>query len=89
MSDDQDKVETGAKAGVGSILDEAKGKAKEAAGAVTGHDDLKDEGQRDQQRADLKEDAAKAEAEAEKKETEAEAKHQKAKAKKEAAESTE
>lgn len=34
--------------------DEIKGRAKEAAGAITGDDDLKDEGKLDQAKGDVK-----------------------------------
>lgn len=37
--------------------DEAKGRAKEAAGSLTGDDDLKDEGKADQASASVKEKA--------------------------------
>lgn len=37
-----------------SNTDEAKGRVKEAAGAVTGNDDLKDEGRNDQRAGDVK-----------------------------------
>lgn len=42
-----------------------KGKAKEVIGAVTGRDDVKREGQAQQDKADAQRDAAKKEAEAE------------------------
>lgn len=38
-----------------SNVDEAKGRAKEAAGSLTGDDDLKQEGKTDQAKADVKE----------------------------------
>ena len=37
-----------------SNTDEAKGRVKEAAGAITGDDDLKDEGQNDQRAGEAK-----------------------------------
>jgi uncharacterized protein YjbJ (UPF0337 family) len=45
-------------------LDEAKGQAKEVVGSVTGSDDLREEGQAQQHKADQKEQAASARAEA-------------------------
>lgn len=63
-------------------LEEAKGKAKEAAGSVTGSDDLRTEGQAQQRKADEQDKADSARLEAEKHEKKAEghegveAKHQ-------------
>jgi uncharacterized protein YjbJ (UPF0337 family) len=47
------------------MVEGVKGKAKEAAGTVTGRDDLTQEGQAQQDKADAQRDAAKKEAEAE------------------------
>jgi len=47
---------------VGSRFDEAKGRVKEAAGDVTGRDDLEREGKRDQVGAKIKEVAEEAKA---------------------------
>ena len=58
--------ETGPEAGV-------KGKVKEAAGVVTGNDDLEREGEAQQNKADAQRDVAAKEAEAEKARAEAEA----------------
>ena len=50
-----------------------KGKAKEVAGVVTGRDDLKQEGEAQQDKADAQREAAQKEAEAEKARAEAKA----------------
>jgi uncharacterized protein YjbJ (UPF0337 family) len=47
------------------VVEDAKGKAKEAVGAVAGRDDLTREGQAQQDKAEAQRDAAKKEAEAE------------------------
>jgi uncharacterized protein YjbJ (UPF0337 family) len=47
------------------IVEDAKGKAKEAAGTVTGRDDLVREGKAQQDKAEAQRDAAKKEAQAE------------------------
>ena len=57
---------TGPKEGVRGVVEDVKGKAKEAAGAVTGNDEMKREGQAQQDKAAAARDAAKKEAEAEK-----------------------
>ena len=67
-------TETGPKAGVKGVIEDAKGKAKEAAGVITGDSDLEKEGEAQQEKADAQEDVAKKEAEAEKARAEAEAK---------------
>jgi uncharacterized protein YjbJ (UPF0337 family) len=51
--------------GVEGVVEGVKGKVKEAAGAVIGRDDLREEGQAQQDKADAQRDAAKKEAEAE------------------------
>ncbi|KAA1250299.1 CsbD family protein [Mycobacterium simiae] len=56
---------SGPREGVEGVVEGAKGKAKEVIGAVTGRDDLKHEGQAQQDKADAQRDAAKKEAEAE------------------------
>ena len=56
---------SGPKVGVEGVVEGVKGKAKEIIGAVTGRDDLKREGQAQQDKADAQRDAAKKEAEAE------------------------
>jgi len=50
---------------VKGVVEDVKGKAKEAVGAVTGRDDLTREGQAQQDKAEAQRDAAKKEAEAE------------------------
>lgn len=62
MSDKDSGPEAGAK----GVIEEAKGKAKEAAGAVSGRDDLRQEGRAQQEKADSQREVAKKEAEAEK-----------------------
>lgn len=56
---------SGPQEGVEGVVEGAKGKAKEVFGAVTGRDDIKREGQAQQDKADAQRDAAKKEAEAE------------------------
>jgi uncharacterized protein YjbJ (UPF0337 family) len=50
---------------VKGVVEDVKGKAKEAAGAVIGRDDLTREGQAQQDKAEAQRNAAKKEAEAE------------------------
>ena len=56
---------TGPESGVSGIVEDVKGKAKEAVGTVTGRDDLAREGEAQQDKADAQRDVAKKEAEAE------------------------
>jgi uncharacterized protein YjbJ (UPF0337 family) len=49
---------------VKGVVEDAKGRAKEAVGAVTGRDDLTREGQAQQDKAEAQRNAAKKEAEA-------------------------
>jgi uncharacterized protein YjbJ (UPF0337 family) len=56
---------SGPKEGVEGVVEGVKGKAKEVIGAVTGRDDVKKEGQAQQDKADAQRDVAKKEAEAE------------------------
>ncbi|MFZ0833978.1 MAG: CsbD family protein [Mycobacterium sp.] len=56
---------SGPKEGVKGVVEDVKGKAKEAAGTVTGRDDLAREGEAQQDKADAQRDAARKEAEAE------------------------
>ncbi|WP_373202213.1 microaggregate-binding protein 1 [Mycobacterium marinum] len=56
---------SGPQEAVEGVIEGAKGKAKEVFGAVTGRDDVKREGQAQQDKADAQRDAAKKEAEAE------------------------
>ena len=65
--------ESGPKAGVEGIIEDAKGRAKEAAGAVTGDESLKREGEAQQDKAAAQRDVAAKEAEAEKARAEASA----------------
>jgi uncharacterized protein YjbJ (UPF0337 family) len=58
--------ESGPKAGVEGVAEDVKGRAKEAVGAVTGDESMKQEGQAQQDKADAQRDVAAKEAEAEK-----------------------
>jgi uncharacterized protein YjbJ (UPF0337 family) len=58
--------DTGPVAGVKGVVEGVKGTAKEAVGAVTGNDDLKQEGAAQQKKADAQREVAVKEAEAEK-----------------------
>ncbi|ORA38775.1 CsbD family protein [Mycobacterium aquaticum] len=51
--------------GIEGVVEGVKGKAKEAIGSVVGRDDLRREGQAQQDKADAQREAAKKEAEAE------------------------
>jgi uncharacterized protein YjbJ (UPF0337 family) len=55
----------GAAEGISGVVEGVKGKAKEAVGAVTGNDNLRREGEAQQDKADAQRDVAKKEAEAE------------------------
>ena len=57
---------SGPKSGAKSIVEDLKGKGKEAAGALTDDDRLKAEGQAQQKKADAEREVAVKEAEAEK-----------------------
>ena len=59
-----DNKNTGPAEGVRGVVEDVKGKAKEAAGTVTGRDDLVEEGKAPQDKADAQRDAARQEAEA-------------------------
>jgi uncharacterized protein YjbJ (UPF0337 family) len=61
MADDK----SGPAEAVKGIVEDAKGKAKEAVGTVAGRDDLSREGQAQQDKAEAQRNAAKKEAEAE------------------------
>ena len=70
--------ESGPNAGVKGVAEDMKGRAKEAVGAVTGNESVKQEGQAQQDKAAAQRDVAAKEAEAEKARAEAntaEAKH--------------
>ena len=58
--------ESGPKEGVESVAEDVKGRAKEAVGAVTGNESVKQEGQAQQDKAAAQRDVAAKEAEAEK-----------------------
>ena len=64
-------TESGPTAGVEGIVEDVKGRAKEAVGAVSGNESLKQEGQAQQDKADAQRDVAAKEAEAEKARAEA------------------
>jgi uncharacterized protein YjbJ (UPF0337 family) len=56
---------SGPEEGIKGVVEDVKGKAKEAVGTVTGRDDMTREGQAQQDKADAQQDAARKEAEAE------------------------
>ena len=58
--------DTGPVAGVKGVVEEVKGKAKEAVGAVSGNEELEQEGKAQQAKADAQRDVAVKEGEAEK-----------------------
>lgn len=58
--------ESGPEAGAKGIVEEIKGKAKEAVGAVSGQDELRQEGRAQQEKADAEREVAAKEAEADK-----------------------
>ena len=58
--------DTGPESGVKGAVEEVKGKAKEAFGALTGDEEKKREGAAQQEKADAQRDVAKEEAQAEK-----------------------
>ena len=58
--------DTGPEAGIKGVVEGVKGKVKEAAGALTGKDELRKEGQAQQEKAEAQRDVAVKEAEAEK-----------------------
>jgi uncharacterized protein YjbJ (UPF0337 family) len=58
--------ETGPKAGAEGVVEDVKGRAKEAIGAVSGNESLRREGEAQQDKADAERDVAAKEAEAEK-----------------------
>jgi uncharacterized protein YjbJ (UPF0337 family) len=61
MADDK----SGPAEGISGVVEGVKGKAKETIGAVTGRDDIRREGEAQQDKADSQREAAKKEAEAE------------------------
>ena len=60
-----DNKNSGPQEGVKGVVEDVKGKAKEAVGTVTGRDDLVREGKAQQDKADAQRDVAQKEAEAE------------------------
>ncbi len=56
---------SGPQEGIKGVVEDVKGKAKEAVGTVTGRDDLTQEGKAQQDKAEAQRDAAQKEAEAE------------------------
>ena len=65
--------DTGPQAAAEGVVEEVKGRAKEAVGSVLGNSDLKQEGEAQQRKADADRDVAEKEAEAEKARAEAKA----------------
>jgi len=65
--------DTGPKAAVEGVVEDIKGRAKEAYGSLTGDEDKKREGEAQQMKADAERDVAKEEAKAEKSRAKAEA----------------
>jgi len=63
--------DTGPEAGAKGVVEGVKGKVKEAAGALSGDDELKREGAAQQEKADAQREVAQKEAEADKARTEA------------------
>jgi uncharacterized protein YjbJ (UPF0337 family) len=72
MSDNSGK-DTGPEAGIKGVVEGVKGKAKEAVGAIAGDDEMRREGEAQQDKADAQRDVAAKEAEAEKARATAEA----------------
>jgi uncharacterized protein YjbJ (UPF0337 family) len=66
--------DSGPEAGVKGVVEDVKGKAKEAIGSVTGNKDLEREGEAQQDKADAEREVAAKEAEAEKARAKSEAK---------------
>ena len=58
--------DTGPEAGIKGVVEGVKGKVKEAAGALTGKEELRREGQAQQEKAEAQRDVAVKEAQAEK-----------------------
>ena len=65
--------DTGPQAAAEGVVEEVKGRAKEAVGSLTGNSDLQDEGEAQQRKADADREVAEKEAEAEKARADAEA----------------
>ena len=64
--------DSGPEAGVKGVVEDVKGKAKEAAGVVTGEEDLEREGEAQQDKAAAQREVAEKEAEAERARAESE-----------------
>jgi uncharacterized protein YjbJ (UPF0337 family) len=64
--------DTGSEAGIKGVVEDVKGKAKEATGAVTNNESMHKEGQAQQEKAEANRDVAAKEAQAEKARGEAE-----------------
>ena len=75
MSDDEKGADE-AGSGIGSAIDQAKGRVKEAAGDLTGDEGLQKQGQKEQERGELKEEAAEKQEKADEKQAEADATQQ-------------
>ena len=67
-----DHNDSAAKKGVEGVVEDVKGRAKEAVGSLVGNDDLKDEGQAQQDKAEAQREAAEAQTEARKADAKAE-----------------
>jgi uncharacterized protein YjbJ (UPF0337 family) len=65
--------DSGPKAGVSGMVEDVKGKAKEAAGNVTNNERMANEGRAQQDKADAEREVAESEAKAEKSRAEADA----------------
>jgi uncharacterized protein YjbJ (UPF0337 family) len=65
--------ETGPQAAAEGVVEDVKGRAKEAVGSVIGNDDMKREGEAQQRKADADRDVAEHEAKAERARAESEA----------------
>ncbi len=65
--------DTGPQAAAEGVVEDVKGRAKEAVGSVVGNKDMKEEGEAQQRKADADRDVAEKEAEAEKARAESEA----------------
>lgn len=63
--------DSGPEAGAKGVVEDVKGKAKEAIGAMSGHEELRQEGRAQQEKADSEQEVAAKEAEAEKARAEA------------------
>jgi len=65
--------DSGVEAGIKGVVEDVKGKAKQAVGAATGKDDLKHEGEAQQEEAESEREVAEHEAKAQKARAESEA----------------